>query len=278
MQIVQARRLLLSFKYLLRHGYCSYVEWANDAASDATNMDFSAWEQATSRAMYYFASSVSDQLLSYIRNAKRPNDAWGNLKKISAVSTTSRKLQPRQQLSNVWQKDMWVADYTSKIKEIFDSLASINVIIEKDEMVQVYLRSSDHSWWQSARERIRCPSSSCSQCFSLKKITRVCRLAHTPTIRCCTRRRIGHVLMVYEAGRCAMEAADKSRKEGIIKMCGQVSHHRLWHDSCWTKCVWNLFYFEYENIDARIWWISKVVELILDLNFPSLCRGRAQPF
>ena len=34
-------------------------------------------------------------------------------------------MQIRYELSNVWQKDMSVVDYTSRIKEIYDSLASI---------------------------------------------------------------------------------------------------------------------------------------------------------
>ena len=34
---------------------------------------------------------------------------------------------------------MSMADYTSKIKEIYDSLSSINVTVEEDEMVQVCL-------------------------------------------------------------------------------------------------------------------------------------------
>ena len=76
-------------QYLLGHVYWSYVEGVNEAASDSTHWDFPAWEQATSRVLYYFASSVGDQLLSYIRNAKTPKDAWGNLKKIFAVSTTT---------------------------------------------------------------------------------------------------------------------------------------------------------------------------------------------
>ena len=34
---------------------------------------------------------------------------------------------------------MSVANYTTRIKEIYDSLASINVTVEDNEMVQVYL-------------------------------------------------------------------------------------------------------------------------------------------
>ena len=76
---------------------------------------------------------MSDQLLSYIQNARMPKDAWGNLKKIFATSTTAKKLQLRQELSNVRQRDMSVSDYTSKIKDICDSLASIDVNAEEGE-------------------------------------------------------------------------------------------------------------------------------------------------
>ena len=37
------------------------------------------------------------------------------------------------------QRDLSVADYTSKIKDICDSLASIDVNIEEGEMVQICL-------------------------------------------------------------------------------------------------------------------------------------------
>ena len=55
------------------------------------------------------------------------------------ANTTARKLQLRQELSNLRQRDMSVADYTSKIKDICDSLASIELNIEESEMVQIFL-------------------------------------------------------------------------------------------------------------------------------------------
>ena len=51
-------------------------------------------------------------LLSYVRDAQTPKGAWENLKKIFAASTTARKLQLRQELSNLRQRDLSVADYT----------------------------------------------------------------------------------------------------------------------------------------------------------------------
>ena len=126
-------------EYLLRFRYWSYVEGANDSAPDLTHKDFPAWEQSASGVLYCFASSVNDKLLSYIKDAKMPMGTWGNLKKIFAVSTTARKLQLRQEMSNVQPRDISVVDYTSQIKDICDALTSINVTVEEDEMMQVSL-------------------------------------------------------------------------------------------------------------------------------------------
>ena len=56
--------------------------------------------------MYCFTSSNTNQLLSHIRDAKMPNEAWENLKKIFAASTTARKLQLREELNSIRQTDM----------------------------------------------------------------------------------------------------------------------------------------------------------------------------
>ena len=69
------------------------------------------------------------------------NNSWVTfwMETIFAARTTAKKLQLRLELSNVRQRDMTVADYTSKIKDICDSLASIDVNVEEGEMVQICL-------------------------------------------------------------------------------------------------------------------------------------------
>ena len=67
--------------------------------------------------------------------------AWKNLKKIFAASTTTRKLQLRQELNNIQQGDMSVTDYTLRIKDLCDSLGSINVTVDDDEIVHICLGS-----------------------------------------------------------------------------------------------------------------------------------------
>ena len=77
--------------------------------------------------------------MAKVRDAKTSKATRENLKKIFATSTTAGKLQLRQELSNLRQRDLSMVDYTSKIKDICDSLASIDVHIEESEMVQVCL-------------------------------------------------------------------------------------------------------------------------------------------
>ena len=59
----------------------------------------------------------------------------GNLKKIFVANTASRKLQLRQELNNIEQRDMLITNYTLKIKELCDALRSINVNIDDDEIL-----------------------------------------------------------------------------------------------------------------------------------------------
>ena len=80
-------------------------------------------------------------MIGYIRDVKTPKQAWENLKKIFATSTSARKLQLRQELNNILQKDMLVSDYTMKIKEICNALGSIEVTVDEDEKVQICLAS-----------------------------------------------------------------------------------------------------------------------------------------
>jgi hypothetical protein len=77
--------------------------------------------------------------LSYIWDAATPKAAWENLKKVFAASTMARKLQLRQELSNLRQRDLSVADYTLKISEICKSLASVDVNIDDSEKVHICL-------------------------------------------------------------------------------------------------------------------------------------------
>ena len=97
--------------------------------------------QATSCVLYCLASCVHNHMLGYIRDSKTPKEAWEKLKKIFTDNTAARRLQLRQELNNMQQRDMSITGYTLKIKELCDALGSINVVIDDEEMVQICLGS-----------------------------------------------------------------------------------------------------------------------------------------
>ena len=127
-------------QYLVGQGYRSYIKGAHETQPDSTHVDYPTWEQAANRVLYCLASCVHDHMLGYIRDSKTPKEAWEKLKKIFASDTATRKLQLRQELNNMLQRDMSITGYTLKIKELCDALGSINVIIDNEEMVQICLR------------------------------------------------------------------------------------------------------------------------------------------
>ena len=55
------------------------------------------------------------------------------------ANTTARKLQLRQELNNIQQRDTSITSYTLKIKELCDWLGSIRINVDDDEMVQICL-------------------------------------------------------------------------------------------------------------------------------------------
>ena len=126
-------------QYLVGQGYWSYIKGAQEDRPDPKDANYATWEQAASRVMYCLATCVHDHMLGYIREAKTPKEAWENLRKIFAANTTARKLQLRQELNNIQQRDMSITSYTLKIKELCDALGSISVNVEDDEMVQICL-------------------------------------------------------------------------------------------------------------------------------------------
>ena len=53
------------------------------------------------------------------------------------ANTTARKFKISKELNNIKLRDMSIGSYNLKIKELCDSLGSINVNINDNEMVQI---------------------------------------------------------------------------------------------------------------------------------------------
>ena len=126
-------------QYLVGKGYWSYIEGVHVDQPVETAPEYATSVQAASRVMYCLATCVHGHILSYIRDAKAQKEAWENLRKIFAANITTRRLQLRQELNNIQQRDMTITAYTWKIKELCNSLGSISTNIDDDKMVQICL-------------------------------------------------------------------------------------------------------------------------------------------
>ena len=100
------------YQYLFGQGYWSYIKGAQETQPNSAHADYLVQEQAASCVLYCPPSCVHDHMLCYIREAKTSKEAWGNLKKIFNANTTTCKLQLRQELNNIQQRDMSVISYT----------------------------------------------------------------------------------------------------------------------------------------------------------------------
>ena len=125
------------------------------------------------------------------------------------MSTTTRKLQLRQELSNLQQRDLSVADYTSKIKDIGERDGP-----DLPRRVGAKVRSVLNGCMHPGEDAVL---------FQLTvdapgRRDRPHTQAPTPTVGCCTRREIGPMGVEDEESRCAMEAADEIKEGGTEVM------------------------------------------------------------
>ncbi len=83
--------------------------------------------------------SVSDSMIVHIQDAKSPKQAWDTLVKMYSTNTQARKMQLKQELHNLQKKKMNISDYSTKLKNLADVLASIGAPVDDEDLVVVTL-------------------------------------------------------------------------------------------------------------------------------------------
>ena len=63
-------------QYLVGQGYWKYINDTQENKPEITNVNYPTWEQGASRLMYCLATCVHDHMLSHIRDANTPKEAW----------------------------------------------------------------------------------------------------------------------------------------------------------------------------------------------------------
>lgn len=90
--------------------------------------------------MHWLSISIQDITIGHIQDAVSLKEAWDILVKMFATNTKAQKIQLKNELHTIKQKNMFVNDYALNIKSICEALASINVTMDDDNKVDVCIR------------------------------------------------------------------------------------------------------------------------------------------
>jgi len=83
--------------------------------------------------------SLFDSMIVHIQDAKSPKQAWDTLVKMYSTNTQAHKMQLKQKLHNLQKNKMNISDYSTKVKNLTDVLASIGAPIDDEDLVAMTL-------------------------------------------------------------------------------------------------------------------------------------------
>jgi hypothetical protein len=78
-------------------------------------------------------------MIVHIQDAKSPKQVWDTLVKMYNTNTQACKMQLKQKLHNLLKNKMNISDYSTKVKNITDALASIRAPVDDEDLVAVTL-------------------------------------------------------------------------------------------------------------------------------------------
>jgi ribosomal protein S30 len=78
-------------------------------------------------------------MIVHIQNAKSPKQAWDTLVKMYNINTQTRKMQLKQKIHNLQKSKMNISDYSTKVKNLANALASIGTLVDDEDLVAVTL-------------------------------------------------------------------------------------------------------------------------------------------
>jgi hypothetical protein len=78
-------------------------------------------------------------MIVHIQDAKSPKQAWDTLVKMYNTNTQARKMQLKQKWHNLQKNKMNINDYSTKVKNLVDALASIGAPINDEDLVAMTL-------------------------------------------------------------------------------------------------------------------------------------------
>jgi len=78
-------------------------------------------------------------MIVHIQDVKSPKQAWDTLVKMYNTNTQAHKMQLKQELHDLQKNKMNISDYSTKVKNFADALASIGAPVDDENVVAVTL-------------------------------------------------------------------------------------------------------------------------------------------
>jgi hypothetical protein len=97
------------------------------------------WHEKARKVLYWLSVNVSDSMIVHIQDEKSLKQAWDTLVKMYNTNTQTCKMQLKQELHNLQKNKMNISDYSTKVKNLANVLASIGALVDDEDLVAMTL-------------------------------------------------------------------------------------------------------------------------------------------
>ncbi|KAA8523595.1 hypothetical protein F0562_010018 [Nyssa sinensis] len=134
-----------------------FVQDERGAATAQINPEYQIWNTQDQALMTLLNATLSQTALSHVIGYSTSREAWLALERRFSASTRSNILQLKSALHNISKGKDSIDSYIQKIKQARDSLASVSVLIE-DEDILIYVLNGLPQEYNAFKTSIRTKS------------------------------------------------------------------------------------------------------------------------
>jgi hypothetical protein len=143
-----------TLSYLKSQGLAGFVDGSNPAPRQTiavepteengghrlvVNLEYTAWYPPDQLVLSIINSSITEDVLATTVGASTTRATWVTLERMFASTSMVWAMQIRMELTTIQKKDLSIADYFCKVKQLGDTLAAIGKRLDDEELI-AYMR------------------------------------------------------------------------------------------------------------------------------------------
>ena len=90
--------------------------------------------------MYWLPINMQDTMIGHIQDVETPKEAWDIPIKVYETNTKAKKLRLKQEFNTIKKDNLTMNEYALKIKRLAEPIASIGVLLDDEDKVEVCLQ------------------------------------------------------------------------------------------------------------------------------------------